>query len=314
MTGDPKRQGFEIRPMRPDEADQVAGLIYESTNHWYEAHGHGRIFKGKWKDCRIFTDVYGDIDPGCCLIAVSGEDTILGSCFYHPRETHVSLGIMNAHPAIGRKGVAKALLVAIIDIANELNLPVRLVSSTFNLDSYSLYTRQEFVPFAFYQDVMIKVPEDGILADSVPGISIRSAKPGDEEQIDVLERNIWQTSRKSDWAYFISNQRKIWHSTVAEDESGTIVGALVSVAHPGSNMLGPGLAKSPEIAKAIIQTELNHHKGKSPVFLLPANNRELVASMYDLGARNCELHVGQVLGDAPKIDGIVMPTFMPETA
>ena len=300
--------------MKPDEADKVAELIYESTNHWYEAHGHNRIFQGKWKDCRIFTDVYGDIDPGRCLVAVSGEDTILGSCFYHPRETHVSLGIMNTHPAIGRKGVAKALLVAILEIANEQGLPLRLVSSTFNLDSYSLYTRQGMAPFAFYQDVMIKVPEDGIAVTEIPGITLRQGEAGDEERIDALERDIWQTSRKGDWAYFIENKRGIWHSTVAVNASGEIVGALVSVAHPGSNMLGPGLARTSEIATSMIQAELNHHKGKSPVFLLPANNRDLVGAMYALGARNCELHVGQVLGDAPEINGIVMPTFMPETA
>lgn len=300
--------------MRAGEADQVAALIYESTNHWYEAHGHSRIFLGDWMDCRIFTDVYGDMDPGCCLIAVSGEDTMLGSCFYHPRETHVSLGIMNTHPAIGRKGVAKALLTAIIEIAKDKGLPLRLISSAFNLDSYSLYTRQGMAPFTLYQDVMIKVPEEGIPVDQVSGITIRSAQPGDEEQIDRLERDIWQTSRRGDWAYFVKNERRIWHSTVAEDASGKIVGALVSVAHPGSNMLGPGVAWAPEVAKAMIQTELNHHRGKSPVFLLPANNRELVASIYALGARNCELHVGQVLGETPEINGIVMPTFMPETA
>ncbi|QXD25836.1 GNAT family N-acetyltransferase [Opitutia bacterium ISCC 51] len=306
--------GFTIRAMQPEEADKVAELIYESTNHWYETHGHNRIFRGKWKDCRIFTDVYGDIDPGCCLVALTGDETILGSCFYHPRKTHVSLGIMNTHPAIGRKGVAKALLIAIMDIAKDRDLPVRLVSSAFNLDSYSLYTRQGMAPFAIYQDVMIKVPESGVEVDSVPGISIREARAGDESTINTLEGEIWQTSRQGDWAYFIENKRGIWHSTVAEDASGTVVGALVSVAHPGSNMLGPGLAQSPQIATALIQTELNNHKGKSPVFLLPANNRELVGAMYALGARNCEMHVGQVLGEAPEIKGIVMPTFMPETA
>ena len=314
MTQETTGPGFEIRAMQPEEADKVAELIYESTNHWYETHGHNRIFQGKWKDCRIFTDVYGDIDPGRCLIAVTGDDTILGSCFYHPRKTHVSLGIMNTHPAIGRKGVAKALLVAIIQIAKEKGLPVRLVSSAFNLDSYSLYTRQGLAPFAIYQDVLIKVPESGIEVNSVPGITIRATRAGDEEQIDTLEMDIWQTSRKGDWAYFIQNKRDIWQSSVAENESGEIVGVLVSVAHPGSNMLGPGLAQSAEIATALIQSELNHHKGKSPVFLLPANNRDLVSAMYALGARNCELHVGQIIGEAPEIKGIVMPTFMPETA
>jgi GNAT superfamily N-acetyltransferase len=300
--------------MRADESDKVAELIYESTNHWYEAHGHSPIFQGSWEDCRIFTEVYEDLDPGCCLIAVSGEDTILGSCFYHPRETHVALGIMNTHQAIGRKGVAKALLITIIEIAKKNHVPLRLVSSVFNLDSFSLYTRQGLAPYSIYQDLLIQVPESGIPVNKVDGVTLRSARPEDADQIDALEREIWSTSRKKDWEYFINNQRGIWHSTVAENEHGALVGCLVSVAHPGSNMLGPGLAKAPEIATALIQTELNHHKGKSPVFLVPSNNKTLVGAMYELGARNCELHVGQILGDAPLINGVVMPTFMPETA
>jgi len=32
-----------------------------------------------------------------------------------------------------------------------------------------------------------------------------------------------------------------------------------------------------------------------------------------LGARNCELHFAQVLGDAQPIAGVVMPTFLPES-
>jgi len=136
--------------MRPEEADRVAELIFESTNHWYETSGYPRIFQGDWKVCRIFTDVYEDLDPGCCLIAISGQDTIIGSCFYHPRQTHISLGIMNTHPALSRKGVAKALLKMIIEIADDLSVPLRLVSSAFNLDSYSLYTRNGMAPFALY--------------------------------------------------------------------------------------------------------------------------------------------------------------------
>jgi hypothetical protein len=36
--------------------------------------------------------------------------------------------------------------------------------------------------------------------------------------------------------------------------------------------------------------------------------------MYALGARNCELHFSQVRGQWPGLDGVNMPTFMPETA
>ena len=300
--------------MRPEDADQVAELIFDSTNHWYETSGHSRIFQGRWQDCRLFTEVYEDLDPGCCLIAVSGEDTILGSCFYHPRETHIALGIMNTQPAIGRKGVAKALLQEIVGIAEEADVPLRLVSSAFNLDSYSLYTRQGMAPYALYQDMMLRVPEAGIPVSSVQGITCRDATRDDLEKIDALEQSVWRTSRIKDWRYFIENKREIWHISVAVEDNEEIVGVLASVAHPGSNLMGPGIAKSADVATALIQVELNNHRGTTPIFLVPAHNKKLVKSMYDLGARNCELHVGQVLGNAPPITGVVMPTFMPETA
>jgi hypothetical protein len=38
-----------------------------------------------------------------------------------------------------------------------------------------------------------------------------------------------------------------------------------------------------------------------------------VQSLYAAGARNCELHVSQVLGEVPATAGISMPTFLPET-
>ena len=55
------------------------------------------------------------------------DGRIAGSCFYHPRDSHVGLGIMNAAPEFAGRGVAKALLTEILERAGEL--PVRLVSS-----------------------------------------------------------------------------------------------------------------------------------------------------------------------------------------
>ena len=74
---------------------EVAKLIHHSTNSWYLANGKDPIFKGPPSDALLFCKVYEDLDPGCCLIAECKETgKIAGSCFYHPRKTHVSLGIM----------------------------------------------------------------------------------------------------------------------------------------------------------------------------------------------------------------------------
>src|SRR5579863_4708737 len=154
---------MNLRPMRPDEWTKVAQIICHSTNRWYERAGKPAIFPHGPQSCLLFCEVYEDLDPGCCVVA-EDEPTghLMGSCFYHPRETHVSLGIMNVHPDYFSRGVASALLRFITDQADEVGKPLRLVSSAMNLDSFSLYTRGGFVPRAVFQDMLIPVPLEGL--------------------------------------------------------------------------------------------------------------------------------------------------------
>ena len=89
-----------------------------------------KIFGCQPETAGIFFDVYEDLDPGCCVVAELQETgRIIGSCFYHPRPTHVSLGIMNAHPSYFGLGVARKLLDFICAFADDQQKPVRLVSS-----------------------------------------------------------------------------------------------------------------------------------------------------------------------------------------
>jgi len=303
-----------IRPLRRDEFTAVAELIHQSTNAWYAARGLGPIFPGPPEDCRLFPEVYEDLDPGCCLVAVSDGGELVGSCFYHCRETHVALGIMNVRPEAAGRGIARQLLGRVIEIATAADRPLRLVSSCFNLDSFSLYTRQGLVPYEVFQDLTLTVPAAGLDDSQRSGARLRPGVPEDAAAIDALEQAVWQTSRRGDWALFLENARGIWHVTVAEDPAGGLLGAIASVAHPGSMMLGPGLARDGLVAGDLLISELNVHRGRSPVFLVPCRERDLVARMYRLGARNCELHLGQCLGSPPTIRGVVLPTFMPETA
>lgn len=295
--------------MRDDERDQVALLIHQSTNHWYQKNRGFEVFPGEAGDCRLFTDVYEDLDPGCCLVAVADDGGIVGSCFYHPRETHVSLGIMNVHPGAACRGVARALLDAIIKRAE--GMPVRLVSSAMNLDSYSLYTKAGFTPLALYQDMQFPKPPD---TGDVPGATetIRGATIDDTRQMADLEMALTGIRREKDYRYFITNQQGVWHTLVCE-EGGTITGFLTAINHPASCMLGPGVCRNWQVALRLI---LAHHKrapGRQPVFLVPADEAGLISRLYRLGARNLELHVSQVLGESITTTGVVMPTFMPET-
>ena len=306
---------MNLRRLREDEWDEVAELIYHSTNEWYKRNLNHGIFTGLPSVARLFPEVYEAMDPGHCIVVEDeAKRCLAGSCFYHPRETHVSLGIMNVHADYGGRGVARQILAEILRLADEEGKPVRLVSSAMNLDSFSLYTRSGFVPRAAFQDMILSVPEEGLKNPPPKSERIRQATLADVPAMAALESEVANIKRERDYAHFLENAAGIWHASVIESAIGEgIDGFLCSVNHPGSNLLGPGIMRDPTEAVALIHGELNHHRGRSPVFLVPVDQPIIVQALYALGAKNCELHFCQVRGEFTSFDGIVMPTFMPET-
>ena len=306
---------LKYRSMRTDEWQKVAELIHDSTNSWYIANGKEPIFKGPPTDALLFCEVYEDLDPGCCLIAECEETgRIAGSCFYHPRNTHVSLGIMNVSPDFFGQGIARSLLTKIIQIADEQSLPLRLVSSAQNLDSFSLYTRQGFSPIQAFQDMYLEVPEDGFDNEISGEFEIRNAHLNDVEEMVCLEKRLSGIERTKDFEYFIDNKLKIWNTIICRDDLGKMVGFLSSVDHPASRMIGPGVAENEKVAEFMLATLLDQFRGKCPLFLLPVMAKNAVQTAYSWGARNCEIHFAQCRGTYPPPKGVAFPTFMPETA
>ena len=300
--------------MCSDDWNEVAQLIHTSLNVWYEKNRGFKLVSGGWETMLIFPRVYESLDPNCCvLIEETTSKRIAGSCFFHPRSTHVALGIMNTHPDFFGNGVASRMLRYILDEADRRKLPVRLVSGATNVDSFSLYNRAGFVPTRFFQDMTVKVPDAGFEVAVPQGWKVREATSDDIPQIVALEKELSHIEREKDYHFFLRNEGGIWHMSVIVGADGTLGGFLVSVNDPGSNMLGPGVARDEALAAALVRGELNFHRGCSPVWLVPSTSRKLVDAMYALGANNCELHISQVHGAHTPETGIVFPTFMPET-
>ncbi|HET8547245.1 MAG TPA: GNAT family N-acetyltransferase [Bryobacteraceae bacterium] len=305
-----------LRAVRPEDREEIAELICASLNCWYQAHGGAAVFPGGPADADVFFEIYNTLEPGHCVVAEDpATGRLAGSCFFHPRPTHVSLGIMNVHPEQFGRGVGSALLRFITDFTDRGNFPaLRLISSAGNLDSFSLYNRAGFVPRAVFQDMVVRVPETGLDA-SVPGIErVRSATAGDADAMAALELAVSGVHRGADYAFCIANRNGFWRASVYEAPSGAIEGYMVSSGHHALNILGPAVASSEEVAAALLLRELDHHRGRSPLLLLPVDRPKLIRLACGLGARNVELHLCQVRGSFQPFRGVVMPTFLLETA
>ena len=143
--------------------------------------------------------------------------------------------------------------------------------------------------------------------------TIDDATEADIQDMVDLEDELMGINREKDFRYFIENERQIWQTVVCRNANKVIVGFLSSVNHPASKMIGPGVARNEEVTVIMLANLLERFRGESPVFLLPVSASQAVQTAYNWGARNCEIHFAQCRGELREPDGIIMPTFMPET-
>jgi len=77
--------------------------------------------------------------------------------------------------------------------------------------------------------------------------------------------------------------------------------------------VGPGVAVDRHSAAAGVRDQLLQRRGETALLLLPVDQPELVRLAYDWGARNIEIHVLQVRGSYTPVNGVALPTFLPES-
>ena len=301
--------------LEPTDDDAVARLLQRSLYDWYERRlRQGARFGTDPAPFRIFPRVYRRLDPGREIAARDAGGRLVGVCFVHPRETHHAIGIVATDPDVAGRGVARLMVEEALRRADRARLPTRLVSSLLNLDSFSLYSRLGFMPRAIYQDLEIAVPAGGMTRPQpAVGATIRLATPADAHDLADLEHALAGIRRLPD-VEFLLDPASGWRVWLAADAGGRSVGFLAGSMNPEFSMLGPGVAADEEVAAALIWNGLHAAAGRTMVFLVPAAAPRLVHAAYGWGARTVELHVAQARGETPAGSGIMMPTFLPESA
>lgn len=303
--------------LKPEDHDAAARLIHSALVNWYETHLRmGAKYGDSHEPFRLIPEVYEALDPGEALAARDADTgELIGVCFVHPRETHVSVGIVATSPTAGGRGVARSMMEIAAERARAANLPFRLVSSLMNLDSFSVYSRIGFVPHTVYQDLRIQVPEEGMTVPPPQGIErVRLARPDEAASIANLEMELQGIRREKDFAFFLSNKVGQWKVWVSEDGQGKLNGVMVANHTGPGGMIGPGVATDETVSAALLWKALDAKRGLAPVFLVPSYANELVRLLYSWGGRNIELHAAQIVGELPQTRGVSFPTFLPESS
>lgn len=305
-----------LRPLTEDDRSAYSRMLHRAFNTWYGAHGWPTDYFGCTPEqTGIFLDIYGDISPGRSVAVFDpSSGAMMGACFYHPREHHVSLGIMSVNPDYFKRGVGRAMVNHIVAFTEANQYPaLRLVGSAMNMDSFSLYNRSGFVPRGSYHDMVIAVPETGLAVDYPLREQVRDATLADLDAMAALELEVSGISRIGDYRYAIENPRGVMHAQVFESSKGTFEGFMISIKCDALNMLGPCVARSEKVTLALLLQATERFRGQVPLFVIPMDKRELVETLYDWGARNVETHLFQVRGKFQPFNGVSLPSFLPET-
>jgi GNAT superfamily N-acetyltransferase len=302
--------------LRDSDVPEYTQMLYDSFNAWYGKRGWGKnYFLCTAQDTSVFYDIYNDLSPGCSVAAFDrASGHMLGACFYHPRETHVSLGIMVVHRDHGRKGIGRSMVEHILGFTRANNYPCcRLVGSAMNMDSFSLYNRSGFVPRAVFHDMVVTVPESGLDVHVPSEDRVRDAVLSDVARMGDLEMDVSGIKREVDYRYAIESPRKLLHAAVCENNHGGIDGFMFSLKHPTLNMLGPCVARSSVVATALVRRELERFRGTVALMLVPVVERDMVEEFYRWGGVNVEIHLQQIWGEFRPVRGVNMPSFLPES-
>jgi predicted N-acetyltransferase YhbS len=304
-----------LRPLTDSDVPEYSRMLYASFNAWYWKHGWGKdYFPCAPEDTAVIYEIYNDLTPGCSVAAFDGKTgQIAGACFYSPRETHVSLGIMCVHTNCGGRGVGRALVEHILKFTRDHGYKsCRLVGSAVNMDSFSLYNRCGFVPRAVYHDMIVPVPEGGF-PGTVPGEDrVRPAAIVDVPAMGALELEVSGIKREIDYRYAIESPRKLIQACVYDSGHG-VDGFLFSIKHPAISMLGPCVARTEEAALALIKYAAHRYRGQAVLLVVPMDKRKIVEQLYAWRAVNVETHLAQIWGEFQPFRGVCLPSFLPES-
>jgi predicted N-acetyltransferase YhbS len=178
------RSDIVVRIATPEDSSVCGRICFDAFSTINTAHGFPCDFPVPEIAAGVISMMFASPDFYCVVAESDGR--IVGSNCLDERSAIRGVGPITIDPDAQNLGVGRKLMQAVMDRANERNVPgIRLVQAAFHNRSLSLYTSLGF-------DIRepLSCMQGRTLERSIPGCVVRPAKPDDADACNALSRRV----------------------------------------------------------------------------------------------------------------------------
>ena len=231
--------------------------------------------------------------PGLYSVIAEADGRIVGSNFMTEWDSVSGIGPITVDPAVQNGAIGKQLMLDAVNRARSRAVPsIRLIQSAYHVRSMCLYAKLGFEvrePLACMQGAPLNF--------SIPGYTVRTAKPADAEACADLCFFTHGFTRGAEIDHAIAED----HATVVEFD-GRIVAYTTAL-----GFFGHSAAESNDGLKALIGAAPAF---QGPGFLLPTRNAEMFRWCLAQGLRMVQPMTLMSLGQYTDPAGAFLPSIL----
>ena len=73
---------MKLQRLQSHQYDDLAKLLHASLDVWHRTRLNVDRFGTEWEPFRLTVEVYEELDPGCCVVAMDDAGALMGSAFF----------------------------------------------------------------------------------------------------------------------------------------------------------------------------------------------------------------------------------------
>lgn len=262
-----------VRPMRPEDLDEVAAVTFAAFLTVELRHGHDPAFRSVHA-ARNLCGAYLRYPESRPFVA-EADGRVVGAAFLHPRGATAGVGPVAVDPAVQGAGVGRKLMERLLREAGP-KTSVRLVQAAFNRSSFSLYTRLGFQ----VRDALATVVSGERLEVPAPAGPVTAVGGAGLEPVARFDEAATGIRRAGDLSFLTHAG-----TTYVAGDPAAPDGYLCRLSTGDTHYLGPAAARNEATLRDLMAAALRDATEGTAVARVPARHHALLAGVLAWGLR-----------------------------